>query len=201
MLAVGAAIMIGIGAIMAARAEMETKYAGSLPPSTSTNAVVVFGPRDGRQVVKTIYGRTDKQYGLLKLFARPTTSSKFAPATVPAISATVIHIADNVGALTNGDRVVYAHANGVADQRILSAVSGTNVTLDSGISIAGAAGDYLYEVSLQGVYMAGTSGTTYGTDAALSLAGDLFATPGDSPFLAILESTSNNCLTVTIDRP
>jgi hypothetical protein len=98
--------------------------------------------------------------------------------------------------------VVYVHANGTVDYTtISSSANATNVTLAAGISVAGAAGDYLYEVTQQGAILLGIPGTGYGTNETINLAGDLFATPGDSPLYVVVDGTSNALLQVTIDRP
>ncbi len=196
-------LVIAIGmlcGVLIALADPVTKYDGAIGVATSS-AAVTFAPSSGKIVVKSVSAASDKLASQVKFYARPSTVAKYAPLTVPDISATVIHLS-HTAALTNSDSVVYVHANGTVDYTtISSSANATNVTLASGISIAGAAGDYLYKVTQQGAILLGIPGTGYGTNQTINLAGDLFATPGDSPLYVVVDGTSNALLQVTIDRP
>lgn len=180
---------------LCAIAGMETKYAAG-----TTSAAVTFGPTRGQMVVKSINATSDKLNSAVTLYARPSSLSKYAPTATPSLSATHIKITNTGYALTTNNSCVYVHANGTCDYRTISTATLTNVTLSSGITVAGAAGDYLYEVTAQGAAVVGYYGTGTGTNDALNLSGDLFAVPGDSPLYVVLDGSGTAKLMVTVDK-
>lgn len=173
----------------------ETKYA-----SGTSSAALTFGPQNGRQVIKSVYATTDKAGGVVKFYARGS-AGKAAPTATPTNGATVIYIsnpsyATSAGFYTN-DVVTYVHANGTLDQTTVAACTASNVTLTAGITVAGATGDYLYELTQQGQILVGLAGTGAGTNDVLTTAGDVFAVPGDSPCYVVLDGTSSATLQAT----
>ncbi len=174
----------------------ETKFA-----TGTTSAAVLFGPASGRQVVKSVYAATDKAGGAVKFYARGS-AGKAAPTELATNAADVIYIANPSFATTAGfttnDMVVYVHANGVMDYTTIAGATASNVTLTAGITVAGASGDYLYELTQQGQILVGLAGAAVGTNDVLHTSGDVFAVPGDSPCRAVLDGTSNAVLQATM---
>jgi len=179
---------------LAGLAGAATKYA-----SGTASAAVTFGPASGPTTVKSVYATSDKLNGSVKFYARGG-AGKEAPTTTHTNGATVIAVGNSDSGFATSDSVVYVHANGTCDYRTLSGATTTNVTLSSGISVAGASGDYLYEVTQQGQIWVGFYGTGVGTNDTVATAGDVFMTPGDSPLYCVLDGTSNAVLQVTTDQ-
>ena len=171
----------------------DTKFATS---SSAAAAAVTSGPQPGKIVVKSISTSCDVALGLVKFYTR---AGKYAPSIVPTNGQTVIALSNPSLALTNGDRVVYAHANGTLDTTTLSAATTSNVTLSAGISSAGVAGDFLYDMQLSGKIVAADNSAAVGTNKLLNMAGEVFVTPGDSPLYVTLDSATNSVLQVTAD--
>lgn len=155
----------------------------------STSAALTFGPSSGQTVVKSLYADSDKAGSVVKLYAR--SGNKLIPTANATNGATVIAIAGTT--LTTNDVVVYAHANGVLDTTTIVTATSSNATLAAAITVAGSAGDVLYEVSQQGQISVGSN--------TVSTAGEaVFATPGDSPLYCVLDGTSAAKLQVTVAR-
>lgn len=197
---IGIVLVLGIlmsAAIVAMAGSKTTKYAAG-----TTSATALFGPNVyGQLTVLSCNATTDKEDGVVKFYARGS-AGKTAPTEEEVLSETEINIANaswNAAAgYTTNDMVVYVHANGTCDYRTVSAATATNVTLSSGISVAGASGDYLYEVTLQGEIIVGFDGAGVGTNDTIN-AQNCFATPNDSPLYCVLDGTSNAVLTVTVE--
>lgn len=172
---------------VAAFAAAETKFA-----SGSTSAAVTFGPGTVLTQIKSAYATSDTAAGYLKIYARGG-AGKRAPTATPTNGATVISILNTGNAYTTNDIVAYVHANGTTDLRTVSENTTTNLTLSSGISVAGAAGDYVYELTQQGQITVGSGN--------LATAGDyVFATPGDSPLYCVVNATNACAVQITADK-
>lgn len=181
--------LMAIFAVTAAQAQ-ETKYV-----SGSSSAALTFAPNPfGKVIVKSLFATTDKQGGVVKFYAR---SAKAVPNAVPTNAATVIAFA-NTAAMTNSDIVCYVHANGTLDQTTISSATSSNVTLTAGITVAGASGDALYKLTQAGQILVGLYGTGAGTNDVLNVAGDIFASPGDSPVYLVIDGTSSAVLQATV---
>lgn len=185
------AVLAVLSILAIAAQAQETKYA-----SGTTSAALTFGPRHGRQVIKSVYAATDLAGGVVKFYAIGG-AGKLAPTAVPTNAADVIYVANTGNLLTTNDVVVYVHANGTLDKTTVSANTSSNCTLAAGITVAGAAGDYIYEQTQQGQILVGLAGTAVGTSDVLNASGDVFAVPGDSPCYVVLDGTSNAVLQVT----
>jgi len=196
-------VLVALALIAAwAIAGLESKYNGTYGGAADTAAEVTFGPnQSGPTVVKSIYATTDLVGGMVKLYARPVTLSRFAPTWNAASGATNIGITANTSAaLTNGDTCVYVHKNGTCDKLTVLTAGSTNVYFTSGISALGTNGDYLYEVTLQGQILVGKAGTGVNTNDVLETSGDVFATPADSPLYVVVNGTSNTLVHVTAEK-
>jgi len=170
----------------------ETKFA-----SGTTSAALTFGPNSGRQVIKSVYAATDKAGGAVKFYARGG-AGKLAPTATATNGATIISVANTGNLLTTNDIVAYVHANGTIDQTTVTANTSSNCTLAAGITVAGSAGDYIYELTQQGQILVSEAVTDVSATAVLNTAGDVvFAILGDSPCYAVLDGTSNAVLQVT----
>jgi len=165
----------------------------------TSSSAVTFGATDGRQVVTYVDATSDLAGSVVKFYAKGG-EGKVAPTTSPTNGATVIAISNSSYGFTTNDTVVYQHSNGTAVYRTISSATTSNVTLNSGISVAGASGDYLYEITQQGQIYVGMYGTGIGTNDNKTAEGMVFVSPGDSPVYVVLDGTSNTCLQVTIDR-
>lgn len=189
------AVLLCVGIALA---EAESKYARG-----TTSAAVTFGPGQGRTTVKSVNAISDLEDGEVQFWARGTAGKK-APSHTTALSGTGIGIANsNYGSaspcFSNGDHVAYVHANGTVDKTTVSTASLTNVVLAAGLSVAGATGDYLYELTQQGAIVAGFEGAGAGTNDNLNVT-DCFVTPGDSPLYVLVTGTATSMVLVTVDK-
>lgn len=178
---------------MLLHAASESKYDTDL-----TAAAVTFGPVNGRTIVKSVYGTSDLDGATFKLYAR--TGNKVAPTTSPTNGATVIAISNASSTITTNDHVVYVHDNGTLDKTTVSASTTSNITLAAAITVAGATGDFVYEVSQQAQLDFSTTGAAVGTNVYGKFEGFVFATPGDSPLYVVLDGTSNAVINVTVEK-
>jgi len=187
-------IMSPLLAVLNANAGSQSKFA-----TGSTSAAVTFGRKDAPLRVKSFSATTDKTGGVLKIYAKGG-GGGYVPTTAAAISTTNIWITNTGGAVTTGNSVVYQHVNGtVLYATIVGAISTTNVYLSSPLTVAGAAGDKLYEVTEQYRALVGTYGTGSGTNDRLNMAGsDLFVAPGDSPVYMVVDGTSASTISATV---
>jgi hypothetical protein len=172
-------------------------FAGSLESKydadANTTSAVVFGPaaNGGQTIVKAVSAVSTGTAATVKFYAR--TGSKAAPSATPTNAAVVIYVANTGNIFTTNDLVAYVHADGSVDYTTVSANTATTVTLAAGITSAGASGDNLYELSLQGQRNLGA--------AAVDIAGDaIFVTPSDSPLRVLNDGTGGNSLTVTVQK-
>jgi hypothetical protein len=134
----------------------------------------------------------------VKFYAR--TGNAYAPTASQTNGALLIAVANSSLALTTNDVIMYVHANGTLDyDTIAGPITTTNITLTTGLTVAGASGDYIYELSQQGQIVVGYDGAGVGTNDGITVSGDVFVTPGRSPLYAVLDSTSNATLQVTAD--
>lgn len=192
-----ATLVAGFMTVACVHAQSETKYAGAYGGAAATLPAVVFGPGAGRTVVDAVNGSTDKAGGLLSFYAK---SAKYLTLAAPTSGATVISIANTTGSLTNNDMVAYVHADGVVDYTTVASATASNVTLAAGVSQAGAVGDGVYELSLQGLYLAGATTAGIGTNDTFNLEGNVFVTPPDSPLRVTLGGNTNAILQVTVSK-
>lgn len=172
----------------------ESKYA-----SGTTSAGVTFGPATGQTVVESVYATSDKVSSAVKFYARGG-AGKVAPTSSPALAATNILVSNTSYALTNNDHVVYVHANGTVLHSTISSCSTTNIGIANALAVAGASGDYVYEVTQQGEIIVGFYGTGTGTNDTLATSGTVFVSPGDSPVYVVLDGTGTAKLQVTVDK-
>lgn len=177
---------------LALKAVADSKYATGY-----TSAAVTFGARDSGWTVRSIYATTDKENGAAKIYER--SGDRFTPTANATITATVIRVTNTGYLLTTNDLVIYQHANGTVDYRTVSAATTTNVTLSSGITVAGASGDALYEIALSGQIVVGYDGAAVGAADGIATSGDVFETVGDSPLRVVLDANTNAVLQVTAD--
>jgi len=179
-------------------AERETKYATS---STASDPAVNFGAGTALSTVELVSFSCDSRLGTLSFYSRPAALSKFAPTSTPTNNQSVIYITNTGIVVTNSDTVIYQHVDGTLDYRTISSATSTNVTLSSGLSQAGSAGDYLYEIAVQGQIVVGGTTTGPGTNSVDTITGPVFVTPvGNSPVRAVLSSETNTALSVTLDK-
>ena len=198
MVTMGTAFLVGLAIAGTALAELESKYA-----TGSTSAAVTFGPKKTAGcILKSLFAVSDKLSSVVKVYARPASLSKFLVSITLSNGATHIPITNTGSAIGNSATVVYWHANGTCDLRATagSGNSATNITLSSGISAAGASGDYVYLITQQGSMQVGFWGTGAGTNDVLSLQGEVFGTGADSPLYLVLDGTSACTINATVDR-
>jgi hypothetical protein len=175
----------------------------------TTAAAVTFGPVNAaRRVVKAVEAQSDVALAAVSYYWKPTGVAKYGVNTIAAFAAanaTNLYIAANTS-LTNGDYLVYAHADGTCDflQMIAAGAtpSMTNIYVTSGITVAATNGDYLYEVQEKyGVeygYTAG--GTPLQSNATFSAAGDkLVSAPADSPIVIRTTGTARCRVAGTVE--
>lgn len=162
---------------------LESKYA-----TGTTAAVISFAP-DAHRVLKAIYSTSDSLTGKASIYCRGG-AGRVPISGVSASNATTLVVSNAVGALTNGDVVCYVHVTGATDWTTVSSCTTTSVVLAAGITSAGALGDCLYEVTLQGSIPIGVG--------SISLSGDLFAAPGDSPFYISCSGGTSVWATATV---
>jgi hypothetical protein len=182
---------------MAVIAMAESKYSSS---STGVDPSVTFGAQPGHIKITAISGSVDVINGGVKLYARKGAAyDKLAPVSNHVVSTTVLVMANPGAAFTNSDTVIYQHANGVADYDVVASATTNSVTLTTGITVAGVAGDYLYEISQKGFVPIGDSTTMTGTNKVGQISGAVvFETPGDSPLYATSDCATNGCLMLTV---
>jgi hypothetical protein len=185
-------LMIVAVVLMAAAAmAQETKYATS---STGADPNMTFAPKFQPQVVKSLQTSCDVALGAVKFYTR---TGKYA--VTGTNSATVVKIANTTQAVTNGDIVVYVHANGTINKDTIASCTTTNVTLSTGISIAWSSGDYLYEVEQSGQIVVADNSAAAGTNKLADFSGDVFVIPADSPLYAVMDGATNTCLSITVE--
>lgn len=163
-----------------------TKSAADLAAASQ----VVFGPKDGVLIVKAAYVVAGAG-GDLAFLSR--SGSKLAPTANSTNGAQVVAIVNTAHVMSTNDWIVYVHADGTMDTAQATASSLTSVTLGSGISSAGASGDFLYEVVTNGVIPL-TAATAFNQDGPV-----MFATPNDSPLVIQTTSGTTNSLLITVD--
>lgn len=172
----------------------ETKYA-----TGSTSAAVTFGPNVyGQRVIKSLYANTDTEGGAVKIYARGS-AGKVAPAETPTNGQSVIVISNASGLFTNSDHVAYVHANGTVDKTTLSSVTSTTITFAAAITVAGATGDYVYELTQQGQILVGYDGTSPGALDGVATSGDVFVGPADSPIYLVVDGGTTTVIQATAD--
>lgn len=184
------ALLLGVTVVWAS--SRQSRYATA---ANNGGARVVFGPQRGSTLVKHVAYSCDKALGKITFKARSGN-----PQTVTSTSTTTINL-DNTGyILTNDYMVVYSYVSGAnPEYRTVATATTTNVVLSSAPSSTTAAGDKVYRVTSQGVATVGANGAGAGTNSIGSLSGDVFATPGNSPLVVELESSTNATLQVTVE--
>ncbi len=191
MAAIALLALVFCGAVKA----VESKYA-----SGTTSAAVTFGPAGGgRIVVKSVCATCDKEDGAVKFYARGGAGKK-AITTAQSAASTTCAVSNASYGFTTNDTVVVVHANGTSEYRTISTASTTSVVLNSATSAALTTDGFIYEVTQLGQIVVGFDGAAAGTNDTVAVAGDVFATPGDSPLYAVLDGTSNAVLQVTADK-
>lgn len=164
----------------------ESKYAAH-----ATASAVSFGPGSHQTFIKNIWAKSDKAGSVLTFYTR--SGAPVAPTAVATNGALIISVANTGNVLTTNDVVQYVHANGLILQTTVASNTDTTVTLATGLTQAGAAGDRIYELSSAAVFPVG-AGT-------LSLQGDaLWVSPANSPVYATLDSNTNGYLAITVDK-
>lgn len=187
------AALAGVAALtQVVNAQLETRFDGGVGGAAQTEAAVLFGAVPGQTVVSSLNAWSDKAAAQLKLYTRGGAGRIAISASSTAL-ATVVWCDNADSGLATSDKVVVQHANGLAEYATLAGASTTNVTISAGTTYACAVGDYIYEVTQAGQFYVGSN-------TALNIAGDVFATPGDSPLYATLDATSNVVLSVTVGR-
>lgn len=171
-------------------------FAESEYDSGTSEAAVNFGPNVKESIVTFIHAESDKEDSDIKIYAAD--GNKLAPTSNPTNAATVIAV-DNTGyLLTTNDLVMYVHEAGTLDYTTVSEATTSNVTLAAGITVAGASGDYLYELTQQFQVGVGYAGTGEGTNDYKNLAGEVFETPSDSPLRIVVDGTANAVVSATV---
>jgi len=182
-------IMMIIVALCAFAATM--LIAGDSAYDTGTTAAeVTFGPNPYSQtVIKAIAAESDKAASVVKIYSK---TAKYFPTTSPTNGATVIAIANTGTAVTNGDHVVYWHADGTVDKTTVASATTSNITLAAAITVAGADGDAVYELGQDWQIDLGA--------ASLEKTGDIYYSPADSPVYVVADGTSACFVAVSIDN-
>lgn len=184
-------LMIVAGVLMAAAAmAQESKYSAS---STGTDPAVTFGPKWQPQLVKSLQTSCDVALGAVKFYTR---TGKYAVTSTN--SATVINFVNTSQAVTNGDRVVYVHANGAMDTDTIASCTTTSATLTVGITVAWTSGDYLYDLTQSHQIVVADNTAAAGTNKLADLS-DAFIIPPDSPCYVTMDGATNSCLSVTVE--
>jgi len=174
----------------------ESKYAAA---TTATDPGVTFASQKTVPLkVKAANYSTDTSLGALTYYQR-TTASPYYPTTAATSGATVVWAANTGIAMTNGDHVVYQHSNGTVLKTTVASATATNVTLATGLTLAGATGDRLYDLEIGWVQVVGENLTAAGTNKVGTTTGDpLYVTRNDSPLYVQVNSETNSSVGVTI---
>lgn len=178
-------IMAGMAAILvAAESEDDSDASGA--------SSVIFRPRSGQTLVKTIVAKSGTSTAAVEFIERHVQTDVQTVTETPTNGQFIIWIDNDGFPFTNNDIVVYWHeATQVPDFRSVTNATATNVWLSSGISAAGTDEDRVYEMTNAASIPIGTS--------LYSLAGSvLYATPGDSPLRVVLTGATNGTLIVTV---
>lgn len=188
-----AGLLVAAGAMTAAiAASRMTRYATS---TSDAPARVVFGPARGSTLVSHVAYSCDKALGKLTFKARQ------GNALVPSKIASTVVDMDNTGfTLTNNHEIVWVYATGATPEfRTIASATTTNVTLNAALDGTGTVADRFYRVTTQGVVVVGANNAAAGTNSIGSMSGSVFATPGNSPLVVELESTTNSAVQVTVE--
>lgn len=194
MQAIGLLVVALIVALVATVWAGETKYA-----TGTSSAALTFGAGGGKSVVKSVYATTDKENGAVKFYVW-NQAAKYPPTTAPASGALTVLVSNASYPLTNSDVVVYQHAAGTAVYRSIASATTTSVVLNAALTVAGATGDYIYELTQGGEIVVGFDGAAAGTNDTLVTTGDVFVTPGGSPLYMVLDGTATSKLQATVDK-
>lgn len=183
-----------------ALAGSETAYNAA---TDGSGAKIKFGPANGQTIVTAIAADSDKASAALKVYAR--TGKKYQPSVAPGATPTNIYVT-TAGVITNGDLIAYVYSTGEVDIRTVTTSTTTNLMITAALSGTGTTADWIYELSQQGQQLVGNvAGTTYtnaGSHTIYTQAGELFATPSDSPLYMVLECTTNSAtLQATVKKP
>jgi hypothetical protein len=168
----------------------ESKYVAGL---TAAGARVNFGAIDGPRILKNVSVETGATAKKVLFYAR--TGSPVLPTALTTTNATA---AQTSVAITNGDVVIYQHANGVCDYLTVASATTANIYFTSAPSAAWASGDVIYELAQIGSM---SIGVTNGDGVAiLNTSGDaLIVTPNDSPLSVFVDSSTNSYLSATCE--
>jgi hypothetical protein len=182
--------------VLVARAELETQ--------NSIVGAVNFAPGRSQTIVKSIYAVSDSATGTLTPYVKGS-SGKTALTATPTNNQSVISVLNTsytaAAGLTTNDLVMYVHSDGTCDYRTISAAASNSVTLSSGISLAGTASDYIYELVAQTPLNVAFAGAGPGTNDVLNMSGEaVYASPGNSPVRFVLTGSATTNLTVTVDK-
>lgn len=167
----------------------ESKYAVS---ATGTN-IITFAPSPGGYKITGLYWQCDTNPGPLVFYSRGTGAARYAPVVTPSNGQSVIRIANTAVAVSNGDIVVYVHANGKLDRTSVTSATATNCTLAAALTAVGASGDWLYEVTP--VFQMNS-----GSAAISEFGGNIYAVPGEWPVSLQALAGTNSILGVTTDK-
>lgn len=186
-LALAAMVLTGVLSLAAFAAE--SKYT----TSAAGSAILTFGPSPSGFKLTGLYAQSDTTTAPVVFYGRGTGSKRYTPSATPTNGQTVIALANTAIATSNGDHVVYVHANGVLDKTTVASATLTNVTLTAAITATGASGDYLYEITP--VFQVNTS-----SGLISEFGGHIFAVPGAWPLGLVMTGGTNLILGATTDR-
>lgn len=185
LIALAAIVLAGVLCAIGA----ESKYSTS---ATGTNTVT-FGPVSGGFKVTGLYLTGDTNPCQLIFYSRGSGAVRYAPSVTPTSGQSVIWFTNPSSAVTTGNHVVYMHANGTVHKTTITAGTPTNATMAAALTLAGATGDYLYEIvpAWQMTY-AGTAISEFG--------GNIYAVPPGWPLSLQMLGGTNSIIGVTTDR-
>lgn len=187
-------MVVTVIACVAGLATAGTKYASDV---TAAGAAVTFKAKDTGWNVKTISAKTGTSDKTVDVYARK--DQALNPQAVTAYSSTTCTVVNTGVSITNSDKVVYQHVNGLAEYRTVSSATATAIVLSSAITGSWASGDKIYEIGQVGSFDIGVTNATTGKASITEAGASLVLTPGDSPLYVINEGETNNIITVTAE--
>jgi hypothetical protein len=194
---IGSAIALLVGVAIACAGDFISKYSTAGGGATRASATAIFGPGQGRTIVRSIQAETDLQDGAIKFYARSGGRSVVSAVSADALTCTVVNTG---GPFAPNDLVVYVYDSGVAPQyRTVSATSAVAVVLSSALTGTTSTKDTLYEVAQLGQILVGKYGTGIGTNDTYS-GTDVFATPSRSPLYVVVNGNSNAAVNITVEQ-
>jgi len=173
-------VAVAIVAVVAI-ATPESKY-----DETVAGAAVNFAPNRNESSLLAIQVDSADPTAVVEFYGK---SQRATPTALPTNGALVVFVSNSANEFTTNDLVVFFHAAlDTVDYRTVSANTASNVTLSSGISAAGAAGDQLYELEQKGEIALGAASLNLAAGAADA---PLFVMGDDSPFRILVNGTGS----------